>query len=406
MALKLRSADGCPSLRCPSITDRAIFGASRGLFVNPAQTMTCSYGSMTAASSRPSSTQSVDLTSAMPTLEKRESADIGYHVLDRPFYFIVVLWGERFRDYFLDLCLPTLLSPGNLPALSTRQRSKFLVCTRPEDWAAMRVSPIFQLLEKFVDPLFFEIPAPPPETAACVHMGIGHRRGCEMAYDVRAYPFVLQPDTIFSDGMIARLQKLASQGVELALVPALRFAEEPLFDRLRQIGISPRDRKGIAEPIVLNSRQLVHMALASLHSETKTYEWDAPYFHATPYAAWWKVPGEDGIVVHCMSWAPLLFDLAAVPAHDTSTFDNWTIDGDYVHKNLGNIKRIHMVLDSDEMFIASWAPLSDKPYDLTPQPELERRLTGGLWKKRRFNKWFHSGVFDPLKQDIFFEGAR
>src|SRR5580704_9946579 len=42
-------------------------------------------------------------------------------LLDRPFYFIVVLWGERFREYFLEYCAPSLLSPGNLPALSTRQ---------------------------------------------------------------------------------------------------------------------------------------------------------------------------------------------------------------------------------------------------------------------------------------------
>ena len=25
--------------------------------------------------------------------------------LDRSFYFIVVLWGERFRKYFLDYCV-------------------------------------------------------------------------------------------------------------------------------------------------------------------------------------------------------------------------------------------------------------------------------------------------------------
>jgi hypothetical protein len=326
--------------------------------------------------------------------------------LDHPFYFIVVLWGERFRDYFLDLCLPTLLAPGNLPALATRQRSKFLICTRPDDWTAMQASPVFRLLERYVDPVYLEIPSCPPGVSPCVHMGIGHRRTCQMAYDAMAYPFVLQPDTIFSNGMIARLQELASQGVELALVPALRFAEEPLFDHLQELGISPRGRKGVAAPITLSSRQIVHMALASMHSETKTYEWDAPYFHATPYAAWWRVPGEDGIVVHCMSWAASLLDFAAVPTHDTSTFDNWTIDGDYIYKNLGDIKRIHLVLDSDEMFIASWAPLADKAYDLTPQPLLGKRLTGSLQRKTRFNTWFHSGTFDPLKQEVFFEAAR
>ena len=329
-----------------------------------------------------------------------------HEALDRPFYFIVVLWGERFRNYFLDLCLPTLLSPRNLPALTTAQRSKFLIWTRPDDWSAMKTAPIFQLLEQYVDPIFNEIPPCPFKTAPCVHMGIGHRRGAEMAYEAKAYPFVLQPDSIFSDGTIARLQELAGQGVELALVPALRFAEEPFFENLQKLGISPRGRNGSADPITLVGRQLVHAALASMHSETLTYEWDAPYFFSTPSAVWWRVPGEDGIVVHSMSWAALLLDFKSVPIHDTSTFDQWTIDGDYIHKNLGDIKRIHLVLDSDEMFIASWAPSTDKAYDLTPQPALQRRYIGNLTRKTRFRMWFYSGTFDPLKQQIFFHGAR
>lgn len=35
----------------------------------------------------------------------------------RPFYFVVVFWGERFRSYLVDFCLPSLLSPHNIPAL-------------------------------------------------------------------------------------------------------------------------------------------------------------------------------------------------------------------------------------------------------------------------------------------------
>src|ERR1700761_9260865 len=58
--------------------------------------------------------------------------------LDRPFYFIIVLWGRTFRNYFLECCLASLLSPGNIPALNTSTRSKFLIATRPDDWAALR----------------------------------------------------------------------------------------------------------------------------------------------------------------------------------------------------------------------------------------------------------------------------
>jgi hypothetical protein len=261
-------------------------------------------------------------------------------------------------------------------------------------------------LERYVEPVFHEIAPCPAGVPACVHMGAGHRSGLEIAYEAKAYPFVLQPDSIFSDGTIKRLQELASQGVQLALVPVLRFAEEPFFENLRKLGVLPRNRGGGAEPIKLNNRQLVHAALNSLHSETMTYEWDAPYFFGTPYAVWWRVPGEEGIVVHSMSWAPLLLDFTAVPKHDTSTFDGSTMDADYVHKNLGNVRKIHLALDSDEMFIASWAPLADKPYPLTPQPALQRPFIGDLTKKARFRNWFYGGSLDPFKQGIFFHGAR
>jgi hypothetical protein len=317
-----------------------------------------------------------------------------------------VVWGERFRNYFLDLGLPTLLAPGNLPALRTRPRSKFLICAPPEDWIALQAAPVFRLLEQYVEVVHIEIPPCPPDVSGCVHMGIGHRRGCELAYRDKGYPFVLTPDCIFSDGAISRLQELALQGVELALVPALRFAEEPLFAQLKQAGISADGRNGMADPIVLKNRDLVRMALASLHSETASYEWDAPYFAPLPSAAWWRVPGEDGIVVHSLSWAAPLFDLSTVIEHDTSTFDEWTYDGDYIYKNLGNIKRIHLVLDSDEMFMASWAPLADKPYNINPRLLLRTPLLGSLLKKQRFNDAFYSGVFDPIKQRIFFQSVR
>src|SRR5271168_391515 len=92
--------------------------------------------------------------------------------LDRAFYFIVVLWGERFRKYFLDFCLASALSPGNIPTLQTTARSKFLIATRPEDWTAMRGSKMLQSLERYVEPVHIEIPPCPPDRSGYQHMSI------------------------------------------------------------------------------------------------------------------------------------------------------------------------------------------------------------------------------------------
>jgi hypothetical protein len=46
-----------------------------------------------------------------------------------------------------------------LPALSTSAPSALVIATRPEDWAAMKTTAIFQELERYVVPVMAELPA-------------------------------------------------------------------------------------------------------------------------------------------------------------------------------------------------------------------------------------------------------
>ena len=322
-------------------------------------------------------------------------------VLDRPFYFIIVLWGERFRDYFLEFCLPSLLAPGNLPSLSTKTPSKFLIVTRPDDWEALQAAPIFKKLGQHLEPVYIEIPACPPGRSGCQHMGVGHRMACEMAHRDQAYAAVVTPDCMLSDGSVARLQELARSGAQLVVTAALRFGEEPFLAHLQNEGVlPPESRANSGLPLVISGRQMSYAAVNGFHSETLTYEWDAPGLKVISPAAWWRVPGEDGIVLHSLSWAPLLLDYSAVADHDTSTFDQWTLDGDYLYNNAKSIKKIHVVQDSDELFLASWGPLDERPTKKTRFP-FDKFLAGHFFKQS-----FHSGFFDPLKRELFFLPVR
>ena len=65
----------------------------------------------------------------------------------RPFYFVVVFWGETFRNYFADYCLPSLLAPGNLPVLEGGKH-KFIFCTTAHDWEAIAATRIFDALKQ------------------------------------------------------------------------------------------------------------------------------------------------------------------------------------------------------------------------------------------------------------------
>jgi hypothetical protein len=326
--------------------------------------------------------------------------------LDRAFYFIVVLWGERFRDYFLEYCLPSLLSAGNIPSLNTAARSKFLIATRPEDWSVMVGTPIFDVLKRYVDPVYIEIPPCPPHRSGCEHMNTGHKLACEMAFREKARALVLTPDCMLSDGSVVRLQELAHDGVELVVAAALRFGEEPFLEHLKTIGVL---KEKCNSPLSVTGRQMVAAAMNGLHPETLSYEWDAPYLVPKMPAAWWRVPGEGGIVLHCLSWAPLLLDYGAVAKHDTSTLESWTIDGDYLFRNVSGSCKVHVVQDSDEIFLASWGPMADRaavvePLDVSRRPVL-RRLQKWL-KIHQFCASFYGSSFDQLKRDMFFKPVR
>ena len=323
--------------------------------------------------------------------------------LERPFHFIIVLWGRHYTNYFLEYCVPSLLAPGNLPALNTVPRSKIVIATRPEDWAEIQSSNIFRSLERYVDPVYIEIPPCPKDKSGCEHMGVGHKAACKIAHDEKAYAAILTPDCMLSDGIIRNLQKHAQNGVQLVWVAALRFGEEPFLGHLKGMGLIPDgSRRDSGAPLVISGRDMVFAGVNGMHSETLSYEWEASYFASIPSAVWWRVPGENGIVVHSLSWAPMLLDFAAVRTHDTSALENWTIDGDYAFKNLGPAPKVHVVQDSDEMFLCSWGPLADRAFDLKPRFNYRFNLVNNLLKGHGLRSAFYGPFFDPLKRQFFF----
>jgi len=326
----------------------------------------------------------------------------------RPIYFIVVVWGERFTEFLLNFCIPSLLSPNNIPALVNRGKNKFLIATTKEDWEQMQARPIFWLLKHYVEPVFIRIPPRPANVGSHLHMGIGHKLATQMAFEARAYATIITPDLIVSDGTYALAQRHVVDGIQLVLTPALRFGEEPLFENLEKLGIAAINSRFSydARPLIATGRQLFWAGIRSFHSETLTYEWEKPYFalplaNYFPSAVWWNVPDEDGIILHSLSWAPLLADYNVVEHHDSSIMDHWTIDGDYLYRNFGAESRMRVVRDSDEAMLVSWAPLSVREYSLKPHLVYFNQFLGELLKGLVLRETLSDPRIDNLKRNLF-----
>ena len=95
------------------------------------------------------------------------------HRTGRPFCFMTQFWGERYRDYYVDYCLPSLLAPNNLPLLRAKDGHCFLIATPREDWDAIEHLPIIEKLRQFVTPTLVETPAP-TNLAMQPSLGIRH----------------------------------------------------------------------------------------------------------------------------------------------------------------------------------------------------------------------------------------
>ncbi len=83
--------------------------------------------------------------------------------LSRPFFFMVPFWGKRYRQYFANILLPSLLSPNNLALLRADQGHRFLIATTIDDWDAIIRLPVIERLRAHATPTLIEIKKPKQE---------------------------------------------------------------------------------------------------------------------------------------------------------------------------------------------------------------------------------------------------
>ena len=194
-----------------------------------------------------------------------------------PFYFLVVFWGAKHREFFIDYCLSGLLAPGNIPALENKDESRFVICTTEKDWAALQDDPLFRELSGMVRPEFIEMFMPDPDENKMNVMSRGHKKLMERVFKARAYGINLNPDTIFADGCLEELQRLARAGKKLVFHAAIRFELEGVTGELAAKGYW---KKG--KPLVIKPREAVDIALRHKHAELKACDFDVPFFWQYP----------------------------------------------------------------------------------------------------------------------------
>jgi hypothetical protein len=314
-----------------------------------------------------------------------------------PFHLTNVTWGAEHTRLYLDISLPSQLSPGNIPALADRPGTVYKLYTTIEDGAAIQKSPVFQQLLKFVttEIIYIETghkkrpPAPPPqpiqqyepqpdepeklydfhatlEDSKLIHQSnifarLSPRLRAEVNGIAGAPPAIsahtilsrchidanreggkvgaavvfLAPDMVFADGAFQRLAELIDAGKRAVITAGTRVAAETFVPAFMQ-AFSRGENS-----ITISPRQLTGLAMKHWHPATLASYW--PPRVNWPSNMFWPV-GDEGIVGRCYHMHPIV----VVAKRENVNFDS-TIDDDYVVRAYPNDEDVYVVEDSDEL---------------------------------------------------------
>lgn len=256
------------------------------------------------------------------------------------FHHTLVVWGEAFTELFLHGCLPSLLSPGNIPAMASNARSVFNIHTTAADAARMSASPSIERLRQHI-PVRFHVIDEADESELTGGnrydlLAAFHREAHAAALADDALLIFLSPDILLSDGSMQAVERRVAAGNEVILITGIRTVLEevrPWFEA----------QTGADGTMTLGSEALVEVALRSLHTLTQGNLWGGHRFHSDwPSQIFWK-DGTDLLIAHCWQLHPLV-----VRPHRRSSVFHQTIDGDFLERAVNEDAHVHIMQDSRE----------------------------------------------------------
>ncbi len=199
---------------------------------------------------------------------------------------LTCLWGDSYIDHWLGLSLPSLLAPGNLPALAEKTEIEVLVLTRQADIENIRKDPIFSDLVATCPTRFIPIDDLIAGIAYGVTLTLAYARGVRDSGDRQTETFFvfMNSDFILSDGSLEKLGEKILEGRACVVAPSLRATSEMVLPRLYE-ALDPSGRR-----LTVGSRQLVRMALENLHPTTIGKIMDQDVTHCVSFnQLYWRV---------------------------------------------------------------------------------------------------------------------
>jgi hypothetical protein len=187
---------------------------------------------------------------------------------------LLPVWGAAFVQQFLDFCLPTLLAPGNVPALAQELPTRFVLLTRSCDVPLILAHPAWQQLAQHCDTDVQQIDdliVDGNHHAAVTLAYVRALRATGTALCDIAFLFLVG-DYLLADGSLRSVLDRIRGGASGVLTGNLQIRADAALPLLRERGSASRE-------LVLPARELADWTLAHLHPCSASSIVDAGSLH-------------------------------------------------------------------------------------------------------------------------------
>jgi hypothetical protein len=275
--------------------------------------------------------------------------------------FVTVLWGDWHREIFLNTNLPTILSPGNLPALGAAIDCGYLVYTTPQDALKMSRNRAFQRLRAIV-PVSLKLFTPSKtRNIFNLHHEIW-RKATERARREQAFILLMPPDVAWADGSFARLRNALTSGKRAIFMTYPRVVSETIVPALAER--FPRDA---GEAMIVPPKELMSLAITHIHPLMAAYDRAATHFPVHPEMILWPIDG-DGFLLRLLARELFCFEPGRYAFNTHSLLAEMPPDNE-----------IHVFRDSREFLGVSFTPLWKDMEWYLAQRRLDPLFVGRWW---------------------------
>jgi hypothetical protein len=177
---------------------------------------------------------------------------------------LLPVWGYRFVSQFLEFCLPTLLAPGNIPAIAATLPCRFILLSSELDEPVIRSHPAWRALERVCDTEIRPVDDLITEANHTATITLAFARAVREAGESMldtCFMFLVS-DYLIADGSLHTVLERVRAGASGVLAGNYQIVAEDAIPLLRHWA----DPSSTA--ILLPPRELMRWSLAHLHPAT------------------------------------------------------------------------------------------------------------------------------------------